>query len=96
MIEKNINILPCSRQVVSLMYKLKLHSWKTKFCKCVNCICGQKFSVKHVIFECPALKDLYCKNNLVVEEIDLDAILNGEKLHAIASILLQSEIRHIL
>ena len=78
------------------MYKLKLNSWKTKFCRFVNCICGQQFSVKHAIFECPKLKDLYCQNNLVIEAMDLDAVLNGDILYSIASIILQSELIHIL
>ena len=85
-----------SRNVDSLIFKLKLNTWRTKYCKLVNCFCGQQFSIKHAIFECPKLKDLYSQNNLVFEGMDLNDVLNSDKLYSLASIILLSEVRHIL
>ena len=84
-----------SRNIDSLIFKLQLNTWRTKYCKFVNCICGQHFSIKHAIFECPKLKDLYNQKNLVFEGMDLNAILNSDELYSLVSILLTSEVRHI-
>ena len=85
-----------SRNIASLIYKFKLNTWKTKFCKSVNCICDQKFSICHAIFDCPKLKVLYDRHNLVITEMDLNTFLNSENLYSVASIILQSKLRHIL
>ena len=53
----------CPRQLASLIYKLRLNSWKTKYTQNV-CICSKALSVHHLLFECPILLTTYRNNNL--------------------------------
>ena len=57
------DILSCNRNVVSLMYRLRLNSWKTKFVQNV-CICSSEMSIHHIFFECPILLAEYQKHSM--------------------------------
>ena len=52
------SILSCPRNVASLIYKLRLNSWKTKYSENISCICLGKISVHHIFFECPGVLKL--------------------------------------
>ena len=57
----------CPQHLCSLLYKLRLNSWNTKYCKNVRCACNNMISVEHVLFECPVLLDLYKEHNLTLD-----------------------------
>ena len=44
------------RQIVSLVYRIKLNAFKTKFVKGIRCCCGREISCSHILFECKDLK----------------------------------------
>ena len=48
-----LNNLP--RNISSLLHKLVLNAFKTKFCKHVKCLCQGKLSAEHILFDCPEL-----------------------------------------
>ena len=45
-----------SRQLSSLMFKIRLNAFKTKFSKDIKCICGHQVSIKHLLLQCPNIK----------------------------------------
>ena len=58
------SILSCPRNVASLIYKLRLNSWKTKYSENISCICLGKISVHHIFFECPVVLKLMRDENI--------------------------------
>ena len=58
------NYQHCPQYLCPLLHKLKLNSWKTKYCRNVRCVCNNLLSVEHVLFECAVMLKLYKDNNL--------------------------------
>ena len=44
------------RNVTSLLYRLKLDAFKTKFSKNITCLCGERISSGHILSQCEDLK----------------------------------------
>lgn len=65
------------RKISSLICRLRLNAWKTKYCKNVVCICSMPISLNHVIFQCPAMKQ-FLKTPLLdmtIEPFTIDHML---------------------
>ena len=62
--------------MLSLMYRFKLNAFRTKYVKDVNCICGEKITNSHVIFNCGHLKAFLP----AVPSLSLDQILSEPSL----------------
>ena len=92
---KKIDILSCAWVLFPIIYKLRLNSWNTKY-HVASCCCPANFSVKHVIFDCPILKNQYLKIGLKLENFDLCQILYDPIIIDIARIILQSDIYTLL
>ena len=45
------------RHIFSLLLRLILNAWKTKYVASVKCICGSNIDVKHIFFDCRLMKD---------------------------------------
>lgn len=43
------------RQISSTTFRLIMNSFKTKFSNNITCICGEKISRDHILFNCPAM-----------------------------------------
>ena len=41
-----------SRLITNVFCRVRLNALKTKFCKCVKCICGEQFTLYHCLFHC--------------------------------------------
>ena len=54
----------CPQHLCSLLHKLRLNSWRTKYCKNVRCVCNDVLSIQHILFECTILTDLYQEQNI--------------------------------
>ena len=78
-----------SRNVISLMFRLKLNSFKTKFVKTVKCICGADITNYHLIFDCYVLKPLL--PNFQEKSLQ-DVFSNHKLLLQIAQTLLNSPV----
>jgi ribonuclease HI len=61
--QPNLSLLHGPRNLMSVLFRLQLHSWKTKFVSSVNCICGDKISIDHIFCNCQAMK-LYFGNTI--------------------------------
>ena len=51
-----------SRYLASVICKVRLNSWNTKYSKNVTYVCKNIISVEHVLLECPITVDLLKKN----------------------------------
>ena len=52
----NLNLFGSPRSLNSLRLRLLLNAWRTKFVPSVNCICGGKIDIKHILVDCDQLK----------------------------------------
>ena len=50
------NIKHC-RAITTLIFKIKLNAFKTKFSKNVTCLCGNRISTQHILFDCKILQN---------------------------------------
>ena len=90
-------ILSCSRSLSSLIYKIRLKSWKTKFTKNVYCTCGLPISIEHILFDCPVLSTLYSRSGIEIANLGaLEDITHSEEMIQIASVLTSSKIASLL
>ena len=81
------------RNVSSLVYRLKLNSFKTKFVKNVKCVCGKDITSKHIILECNILRHILpCFSEKSMTEI----LENTTLLYSLAIILQNSPIGSLL
>lgn len=53
----NSSLLSGPKYLTSLLFRLQLGSWKTKYVSSINCVCGEKISVKHIICSCHVMKN---------------------------------------
>ena len=93
-------IIPFSRPISRLIYKLKLNTWRTKFVKNITCMCSEKITINHIIFDCPQLLTLYEKHG-VADDIRIcgttDILFNDNNLmFKIASALVESPLISLL
>ena len=52
----NIHNVHTFKYFMSIFYRLKLNAFKTKYSKMVKCLCGQKITASHILFDCLFLK----------------------------------------
>ena len=90
-------VLLCQRSLSSIIYKMRLNSWKTKFSMDVECACGLPLSIQHILFECPILTSLYNILKLDIANFRaLREILYSPKMIDIAKAISSSVIFHLL
>ena len=51
-----------SRQIMSLMFKLRLNAFRTKFTKDIKCLCGNQITIKHFLLHCPIVNGQITKS----------------------------------
>ena len=83
------DLLSFSRHINSLIYKLRLNSWNTKFSKDVTCVCGDNISVNHILFECRTLSTAFRQKGLNLQRTDGQKILTSSSASEIAAVILQ-------
>ena len=84
-----------SRQVISLFFRFKLNSLKTKFSKNISCICGHRLDISHILFSCQPIKPSLPKSftDLSLTEDNLaDLLQNTSVLCDIIQSLIQTPI----
>ena len=98
-VESRLNLISktnsFSRQIISLFFRFRLNALKTKFSKNINCICGSKLDISHILFNCQSLKSLFPKSftDLSLTEDKLfDLLHNTPMLCDIIQCLIQSPI----
>ena len=87
-ISKN-RIFSFPRYINSLLYKLRLNSWSTKFCKDVFCVCGNNISVNHILFECRTLSTAYQEKGFILNRNNVNDLLTSPTAADIATVILQ-------
>ena len=45
------------REIICVSNRLKLNALKTKYCKNINCVCGQTLSIDHIFKFCADIKE---------------------------------------
>ena len=81
------------RPVISLIHRLKLNAFKTKFSNNGQCICGDRITVFHILFNCRQLKQYLP----LIEENSLEKVLlNAPLMCDIALSLMHSPIGSLL
>ena len=92
--EINKTIFPkCPQHISSLVFKLKLNTWRTKFVKDLLCDCGSQMSIEHFILHCPSLEI----KDIIKSEDTMDTILsNNNLLIKISERIAQSKIHHLI
>ena len=81
------------RNITSLIYRLKLNAFKTKFSKNITCLCGDKISNSHILSRSEHLKPFLP----AIPKYSLEKILSDQKLlWDIAVALIQSPISRYL
>ena len=53
-----------SREIRSLLHRMRLNSLRTKFCKNIRCMCGETLGVGHLLINCPRARELYRKSGV--------------------------------
>jgi ribonuclease HI len=96
-IEKYIPILNYPRYISILIYKLRLNTWKTKFSREIKCICQNNINVKHLIYECPVLTNLYKENNIKLDVFSESLlILYDPVIFDVANVIAKSNVYKLL
>jgi ribonuclease HI len=87
----------CPRYIASLIYKLRLNAWNTKFSKNILCTCLQPLSIPHVLYECPVLTQIYDENHIDFSSRNVRKILNDTNIIIpMAYILKKSNVGRLL
>ena len=47
------------RYLTSLLYRMRVHAWKTKYVLNIKCICSETISIQHAFFECPNMTSIF-------------------------------------
>jgi len=99
-LDSNNNIISFSRNISSLIYRLRLNCWKTKFCKNIKCSCLEDISVHHILFECLELSNLFLEKGIDRKSYDnnIRNLLYADEhtLFLVAKILLGSDLAKLL
>nr|QFQ61212.1 hypothetical protein [Conus magus] len=81
------------RHISSLIYKIRLNSWKTKYSQNIACACSKPLSGEHILFHCPILNALYSKANIEISKSKpAHAISFSSEIVEVAKIISQSQI----
>jgi hypothetical protein len=75
--EKKLN---CPRHISSIIFKLRVNCWRTKFSEKVSCICSNPISVDHILFNCQYIKDQLAQKKLNFSNKQVEEILHDPKL----------------
>ena len=100
-LDSNNNIISFSRNLSSLIYRLRLNCWKTKFCKNIKCSCLEDISVhNNILFECLELSNLFLEKGIDRKSYDnnIRNLLYADEhtLFLVAKILLGSDLAKLL
>ena len=84
------------RHLVSLIDRLRVNVLKTKYCKDVACICREKWSINHILFNCHQLKNIFRNSDLfpnsTIKTFSTDVLYNPQYFVPSALLLLKSPI----
>ena len=93
------NFLTHSRSITSLVFKIRLNSWITKYTD-VSCICSQQLSIHNLLLECPILLSKYQMNDMDFHQKynNTKDILNDKETNfaLIAKVILSTPIGRLL
>ena len=82
-----------ARRIKSLLFRIKLNAFVTKFSKNVRCLCGESISSTHIIFECQSVTPFLP----TFSEHSLEKVFDNFKLaFDIAEGLMNSPLGHLL
>ena len=92
-----ISPLYLPKRISTLLLKLRLNKWRTKFIKEVKCSCGEYISIQHILFECKDLTDKYKEKDINIEKFNnINELLNDRQILNIIDIILNSSIAKFL
>ena len=84
-----------TRMISTVFNRLSLDAVKTKYSKNVNCVCGEGFSLRHVLFDCnhlrPFLPKSFIENDFSVDNFK-DIIKNSALMIDISYALIHSPV----
>ena len=90
---KTYSNIVSARRVYALFFRMKLNAFITKFSKGVKCLCGQRITSFHIVFQCRRVKHFLPS----FSEHSLESIFkNFELACQIAKTLLHSPMGHLL
>lgn len=92
------NLNSYSRHISSVLLKLRLNSWKTKFSK-INCLCQlAHFNIDHALFDCPITKLSFLRSGIKIpdKEQDRREFLYNANAISIAKVISTSAIRNLI
>ena len=102
-VESSLKINSCSsyhsRLVTSILFRFRLNALKTKFSRNINCICGSKLDLTHILFQCQHLLQYLPKSfiNLSLSQNDFDKLLDNTVILAeIINCLIHSPVSQFL
>ena len=79
----------CARHISSIIYKLKLNSWRCKYVKDITCPCLEEITIEHILFNCKLLH----QNKPEYDDLSLEKVLeNDDILRDIANRLFKSDL----
>ena len=87
------------RRVTSLSFRVRTNSLKIKFSKDVNCICGQRISLSHILYNCQDVRKLLplsFTSKVLAEENLQDILSDSEVIIDVVEVLLHSPIANLL
>ena len=88
---KKPSIFNVQNNIGKLLLKLRLNSWKTKYCKDIKCICGNILDIDHVLFSCVKIIPLYQSNSIdITQYTNKEMLLESDMTIRIMEILLLS------
>ena len=96
---KGVKISPLHlpKKMSSLLLKLRLNSWRTKYVKDITCTCGENITIQHILFECKDLTDKYEDKSINIKSFkNIDDLLDDRQILEVLDILLNSEIANLL
>jgi hypothetical protein len=85
----------CSRNLQILINKLRINSWNTKFAKDVTRVCNSKISIKHILLECPVLKQSFREKNIFITAENIEDSLLDNTIFDIAKIIQGSSLSRL-
>ena len=84
-----ISPLYLPKRISTLLLKLRLNTWRTKFNKEIKCSCGEEISIQHILFECKDLIDKYKEKDINIESYNnMNELLHDRQILNIIDILL--------
>ena len=60
-----------NRNNISLLNRMRVNAWKTKYVKDIKCVCDKELSIEHIFSECNVIKTSLL-NSKIIPSIDID------------------------